>query len=80
MFGVIILLQYESFSTKMQTRGYSMSLKNGVVLLLGQGVVNSVQVSNSRLGKTPTDLNIPTTMFHCGFDTLQIHSLSFSSP
>ena len=33
VFGVIILLQYESFSTKMQTRGYSMSLKNGVVLL-----------------------------------------------
>ncbi len=69
MFGVIILLQYESFSTKMHTRGYSMSLKNGVVLLLGQGVVNLVQVPNSTVGKTPPDLDIPTTLFHCRLDT-----------
>ncbi len=36
-----------------------MSLKNGVALLLGQRIVNSVQVSNSKVGKTPPDLNIP---------------------
>ncbi len=80
MFGVILLLQYDSFSAKIRTRGYSTSLKNGVVLLLGHGVVNSVQVSKSREGKTPPDLNIPTTMFHCRFDTLRYHSLPSSSP
>ncbi len=66
VFGVLILPQCESFSTEMETRGCSTSLQNGVVLLLGQGGVNSVQVSNSRVCKTPPDLNIPTTItFHC---------------
>ena len=50
-----------------------MSLKNGVVLLLGQGVVSSMQVSNSGVGKTSPDLNLQ-------FDTLRYRSLSCLSP
>lgn len=72
--GAIILLQYDSLSTKMQPRGYSVSLNSWLVLLLGQGVVTSVQVSNSRIDQTPPDLNIPTTMFHCWFNTWWYHS------
>ncbi len=56
-----------------------MSRKTRVVLLLGQGVVNLVQVFNSRVGKTSPDLNISTTIFHCLFDTMLYHSLSISS-
>lgn len=53
----IILQRYESFFTKMQTTWYNMSLKNEVVLLIGQGVVHLVQMSNSkRVGKTSTSM------------------------
>lgn len=38
-------LPAEESVSKMQTRGCSMSLKSGVALHLGQGGVNSVQVS-----------------------------------
>ena len=41
VFGLIILRQGESFTTKI--RGWSMSLKNGVVLLLSQGGVSPLQ-------------------------------------
>ncbi|XP_070785463.1 uncharacterized protein [Enoplosus armatus] len=62
----------------MQTRGCSTSLKNGVVLLLGQDVVDSVKVCKSRVGKTPPDLNIPSTMFHC--NDLPVHYLRLLAP
>lgn len=48
-----------------QTRGWSKSLKNGVVLLFCQGGVNSVQVYNSRVGKTPR-LMWQCKDFQCG--------------
>lgn len=51
---------------------------NGMVLLLGQGVVNLVQVSNSRVGETTVELNIPTITFDCGFDMVSF-SLLFMS-
>ena len=38
MFGLIILLQYKSFSIS-QTRGWSVSLEDGAALLLRQGGV-----------------------------------------
>lgn len=47
----------------------------GVVLLLSQGLVSLVQVSNSRV----THPQSPTTLFHCRFNTLWCHSLSCSS-
>ena len=70
VFWLPILLQCESVSTRIQTRGWSASLRNGVVLSLGKGEVKLEQVSNSRGDKTATDLNVPTTMIHCGFETL----------
>lgn len=45
--GLIVLLQHGSFSAMKQTRGYSVSLRTGVVALSGQAVVDLVQVSNS---------------------------------
>ena len=74
VFWLTILLQCESVSTRIQTRGWSASLRNGVVLSLGKGGVKLEQVSNSRGDKTATDLNVPTTMIHCGFETLWFHS------
>ena len=58
---------------KMQTRGCSLSLKNGVGL--DGGGVCSPQVVDPRGGKTTPDLNIPTTMFQCGFETPWYNSL-----
>ena len=40
-----------------------MSLKSGVVLLLGQSGVNSVQVSKSRGSKSAPDFNLPAPCF-----------------
>ena len=74
VFWLKILLQCESVSTNIKPRGWSMSLRNGVVLFLGKGGVELEQVSNSRGDKTATDLNVPTTMIHCGFETLWFHS------
>lgn len=47
---------------------------NLVVFLLGQVVVKSVLLSKSRVGKTPPYSNIPTTLPHCQFVTLQYPS------
>lgn len=64
---------------KDQTRRWRMSLENGVVSsLLSQGGGDAMQKSNSRRGNTPPDLNFATVMFHCGFETLWYHSISYS--
>ena len=63
-------LSCRSMKMEDQTRGWSVSLKNGVVLLLGQGGVSSVQESE----------NSTSTMFHCRFETLWYHCLSCLSP
>ena len=56
----IILLENESFSTQFQARLYGMSLKNRVVLLLGQCVVYPIHVTSFWKCKTSPQLNIST--------------------
>lgn len=54
VFGVIILQQYESlFSSSffLTDANQSTSLKTGVLLLIGLGIVDLVQVFDYRVGK-----------------------------
>lgn len=49
--------------------------KNGVLLVLGQGGVDLVKVTSSNEGRAAPDSIIPSTVFHCCFDTLCYHSV-----
>lgn len=78
VFVVIILLQYESFSQRCKPEGT-------VCLQRMEQFFSLVRVESircrCRVGKTPPDLNIHITVFHCGFDTLWCHQmLVFLSP
>lgn len=43
-------------------------------------LVRVESILSSKGGKTTPDLDIPTTIFNCGFEPLWYHSLSYSSP
>lgn len=66
VFGLIILLQDESSSTQIKPQG-------GACLWNMERSLSSVRVGSDL--KTAPDLNLPTTIFHCGFEPL----MSFSA-
>ena len=68
--GLIILLQDESSSTQIKPQG-------GACLWNVERSLSSVRVGSDL--KTAPDMNLPTTVFHCGFEPLWCHSLSCST-